>query len=532
IPASGGAVAVAGDALGRQFIAYFDTVDSDLKYFTRMPNGAVSPDRVIDASPGAGAQLAIAVQHNLPVVAYYDSTAQQLKFARMINGVWHKTVVDQTGNVGQNPSIAIDAAGNAAISYYDVTNGDLKVARQTGKTFSVTTIDSTGDVGLFSSIALNPATHLLGIAYQDTTGGVLKLATEGTSGFTPAAIPGTIATGQAPSLAFDSAGNTFVSFFNSLAAGGPAVDVLEFTNSAWATVEHFTLSGAGATAGSIETIFPTAATAALPLIVFTDTASHALLLGQHSTTTGDATSMLFNDAGPIAAASAGATNKLDLITQPTGAAYSLLLIQDATAIAPAVPAGVFNATIPANAEISGAGNAGLPDATGGVAPIGFNIPAGVTRVQLSSVTGTISLNSGAGTNDADGVVVTGTYPTTLANASQMGAFGGLSGITIPGAGALVGVFVGATVPSGSPPADLDYTTLGTTAASSTPLLNQVFYIGDGKTADGSGAVQSFIIPSGATKLFLGISDAQNFAGAPGSYGDNSGNFAVTLNFGG
>ncbi|HSV15019.1 MAG TPA: choice-of-anchor L domain-containing protein, partial [Tepidisphaeraceae bacterium] len=79
IPASGGAVAVAGDALGRQFIAYFDTVDSDLKYFTRMPNGAVSPNRVIDASPGAGAQLGIAIQHNLPVVAYYDSTAQQLK---------------------------------------------------------------------------------------------------------------------------------------------------------------------------------------------------------------------------------------------------------------------------------------------------------------------------------------------------------------------------------------------------------------------------------------------------------------------
>jgi hypothetical protein len=186
-----------------------------------------------------------------------------------------------------------------------------------------------------------------------------------------------------------------------------------------------------------------------------------------------------------------------------------------------------NILIPANSEISGAGNAGLPDGAG-VAPILLNLPSNPSILTMSSVTGAITLNSGGGQNNPDGVVFSGSYGLSIPGASQMNAFGGLSGIEGPGAGYLVGVFETSSAPSGAPPASLDFVTFGTNFANLSPALNQVFYIGDGLTGDGSGSVQQFNVPAGATRLFLGISDAPFFVGGPGAYGDNSGNFTATL----
>jgi hypothetical protein len=183
-----------------------------------------------------------------------------------------------------------------------------------------------------------------------------------------------------------------------------------------------------------------------------------------------------------------------------------------------------NLSIPANAEIHGAGNAGLPDSSG-VAPILVNLPANAFMVSLSNVSGLISLNGGSGHNDADGVLTSGGgYPSS----SYAGPYGGISGITIPGAGALIGLFESATPPSGSPPPSLDFTVLGTNFTSFAPALYQTFFMGDGLTGDGSGTVQQFLVPAGATRLFLGITDAGGFNGSPGGYGDNSGAFTASV----
>ena len=100
---------------------------------------------------------------------------------------------------------------------------------------------------------------------------------------------------------------------------------------------------------------------------------------------------------------------------------------------------------------------------------------------------------------------------------------------MPGVGALVGVFETATGPtSGTPPATLDFTVIGTNFASLSPALNQVFFIGDGLTGDGSGSVQQFMVPLGATRLYLGCADAGNYNGSPGAYSDNSGTFTVSF----
>ena len=188
-----------------------------------------------------------------------------------------------------------------------------------------------------------------------------------------------------------------------------------------------------------------------------------------------------------------------------------------------------NQSILARMEIAGA-NQTLPDGSG-LAPAEFDLPANASVVTMTSVTGTISLNSNGGQNDPDGVVVSGGYGLTLPNASYASAYGGISGIKQPGAGALVGVFETSSAPSGSPPATLDFTTIGNNFTSFAPALNQLFYIGDGLTGDGLGAVQQFIVPAGATRLYLGISDAPGFNGAPGAYNDNSGNFTVSFQVG-
>lgn len=112
--------------------------------------------------------------------------------------------------------------------------------------------------------------------------------------------------------------------------------------------------------------------------------------------------------------------------------------------------------------------------------------------------------------------------------SSLTSLGAISGYKGP-QGPLTGVFLDAGIPStGLPPATLDFTPggIGIDFATLSPLLNQIFYIGDGVTAGGD--FQTFIAPTGATRLFLGIPDGFGFGGAPGAYDDNDGSYEVVL----
>ena len=70
--------------------------------------------------------------------------------------------------------------------------------------------------------------------------------------------------------------------------------------------------------------------------------------------------------------------------------------------------------------------------------------------------------------------------------------------------------------------------IGTKFEKLEPQLGQVFYIGDGHPADPSGPTHDFVVPKGATRLFLGYADGYAFQGAPGAYGDNKGGLSVTV----
>lgn len=80
---------------------------------------------------------------------------------------------------------------------------------------------------------------------------------------------------------------------------------------------------------------------------------------------------------------------------------------------------------------------------------------------------------------------------------------------------LMGVFLGPGVPvSGAEPAALDFSALGLLSGTLAPLVNQVFYMGDG-------SAQSATVPAGASRLFLGVMDGFGWF-------NNTGSHTVTL----
>ncbi|HOL63764.1 MAG TPA: PEP-CTERM sorting domain-containing protein [Accumulibacter sp.] len=112
--------------------------------------------------------------------------------------------------------------------------------------------------------------------------------------------------------------------------------------------------------------------------------------------------------------------------------------------------------------------------------------------------------------------------------SNLSSLGGISGYIGP-QGPLVGVFLDNTIPSAGPaPATLDFSPsgLGIDFLALSPLLGQVFYIGDGITS--SNVLQEFTAPAGATRLFLGIPDGFGFVGVPGAYDDNNGSYRIRI----
>lgn len=120
---------------------------------------------------------------------------------------------------------------------------------------------------------------------------------------------------------------------------------------------------------------------------------------------------------------------------------------------------------------------------------------------------------------------------------DMDSYGGISGMTLFESTPadrrvmfLAGVFLTDAIPSAPAPVSLDFssTAIGRSFTQLAPLLQQTFYIGDGLTGEGTGSIQSFLVPDGATRLFLGIVDGSYFVGGPDYYDNNAGSFSATF----
>ena len=170
-------------------------------------------------------------------------------------------------------------------------------------------------------------------------------------------------------------------------------------------------------------------------------------------------------------------------------------------------------TVSGQANVFGAGLSAPPapgGGGGGKAPTAYSLPAGAAQVTFSGGAGSVTCCTGFSTPPYNGPA--GGTPLTPAGTS-VAAAGSLSGVYVSNIQMfLVGVFLGGSAPSGSPPPTDTITT--------SPALRQVFYVGAGP--------RTVNVPVGATRLFLGFADAYGFHGAAGYYADNAGAVQIDL----
>lgn len=155
-------------------------------------------------------------------------------------------------------------------------------------------------------------------------------------------------------------------------------------------------------------------------------------------------------------------------------------------------------------------------------------PAQVTGLSITpgkalnfSFSGSANYLPGYSTNGPDGDLSFILY-NHIYTGYNSGREHGMSNLTAP-ITAVVGVFLDAGQPDteGAPPADLDFSSASSRDFSSlSPAVRQPFFIGDGLRADGH-TPQDFIVPTGATRLFIGIMDGQQWS-------DNSGSFTTNI----
>lgn len=104
--------------------------------------------------------------------------------------------------------------------------------------------------------------------------------------------------------------------------------------------------------------------------------------------------------------------------------------------------------------------------------------------------------------------------------TSSGAENGISDITAPQNG-LIAVFLGPDQPNlTAAPSGLNFNSALRNQSEFSPLLKQVFFIGDGMTD--AGQLQKFYAPEGATRLFIGTMDTFFWS-------DNTGSFSMTVN---
>ncbi len=151
----------------------------------------------------------------------------------------------------------------------------------------------------------------------------------------------------------------------------------------------------------------------------------------------------------------------------------------------------------------------------GLLPPVFNLSPGVgSYLEFTSVTGSVTpfLNT-------DPFVGPGGFGNRV---TDLNSINGISGLVSVSAFFLTGVFLGESLPVDPAPPRLVYSAADTHLESYAPKLNQTFFIGDGLTGVGTGDPHRFIVPDGATRIFLGFADGGQFQGNPGAYADNYG----------
>ena len=211
---------------------------------------------------------------------------------------------------------------------------------------------------------------------------------------------------------------------------------------------------------------------------------------------------------------------------------SLLALLVATA---APLAAQTTVAVDARTNLYRAGGNAPPPATDGLTPSAVaSFAAGPGRtLRVIDVTGLVGCQP-LPIFDPDG-------DTCVSTTTDVNGLGGIAGIEAQGRTLfLAGLFLGPDVPTlATRPPELHYGPgdLSYNALSYSPAVGQLFFIGDGRVGNlrlgiGLGPVQNFVVPTDATRLFLGFADAFGFVGDPNAYDDNSGAVSATFEIAG
>ncbi|MGB9592342.1 MAG: hypothetical protein ACPL1K_07480, partial [Candidatus Kryptoniota bacterium] len=214
-------VSLQKDSLGHYHIAYYDPQNKDLVYGYH--NGLGWTFTKVDETGDVGQNPSLGLLNDKPLISYYDATNGALKLASYDGSLWSvETVAHQSSSTGHYSSLKVTSSG-IYISYDDASSGLWMAYSPIGTphTWDLTNVDSTAAAGQFSSIGVD-SSGFPHIAYYDPSSHSLKVASASSSstpfGFTSVQIDSGDDVGKYCSLAIDSINKIHVSYYNATKA--------------------------------------------------------------------------------------------------------------------------------------------------------------------------------------------------------------------------------------------------------------------------------------------------------------------------
>jgi hypothetical protein len=156
-------------------ITYMSISTGEYYYIADSGSGWSSPS-LIDVSGELGFNTSLATnKFNSGMITYFDEVKDDVKIAFGWGASWNKGVLDGPNNMGPYSSAKFNSKSEPMVAYYDLGNGNLQFAYWYANAWRFQTVDSNNDVGKFVSLAVDSLDRPH-VAYYDATNLDLKYA--------------------------------------------------------------------------------------------------------------------------------------------------------------------------------------------------------------------------------------------------------------------------------------------------------------------------------------------------------------------